>query len=66
MINLDEHIIEFDGKKYIPYEIAIKAYAEREEYEKNQAKFDAAMKLIETSVQDLSQALNINKIGGEE
>jgi len=66
MVNLEDHIVVIEGKKYVPYELAVEAYTQKHEYEENQAKFDAAMKLIETSVQDLSQALNISKLTGEE
>jgi len=59
MINLSEHIIVIDGKQYVPFDIAQKAYNEVYDYEKNSKKFDTAMKMIEDSIKGVSDALNI-------
>jgi hypothetical protein len=58
MIKLDDHVVEIDGVKYIPYEIAAKAYSEIYDYEKNQTKFDSAMKLIENSIRGISGVMD--------
>jgi hypothetical protein len=54
MINLDDHIIEIDGEKYVPLNVAQAAVAET--YSQN--KLDEAMELINKAMTDLSETVN--------
>ena len=54
MINLEEHIIEIEGKKYIPLDIAQTAQSEGF----NTSQLDEAMKLIKTSIKDINKSVN--------
>jgi len=54
MINLEEHIIEIEGKKYVPLDIAQTAQSEGF----NTSQLDEAMKLIKTSIKDINKSVN--------
>ena len=54
MINLEEHIIEIEGKKYVPLDIA--QTAQKEGF--NTSQLDEAMKLIKTSIKDINKSVN--------
>ena len=54
MINLDDHIIEIDGEKYVPFNVAQAAVAET--YSQN--KLDEAIELINKAMTDLSETVN--------
>tara|TARA_B100002019_G_C20992037_1_gene461030 strand:+ start:116 stop:298 length:183 start_codon:yes stop_codon:yes gene_type:complete len=54
MINLEEHIIEIEGKKYVPLDIAQTAQTEGF----NTSQLDEAMKLIKTSIKDINKSVN--------
>ena len=60
-INLKKHIVEFNGEKYLPYDIVAKAYEEIYAYETNQAKMDYALDLIKDSVKSMSNILDVDK-----
>ena len=54
MINLEEHIIEIEGIKYVPLHIAQTAQSEGF----NTSQIDEAMKLIKTSIKDINKSVN--------
>ena len=54
MINLNEHIVEIDGKEYVPLTIAQAAVAETY----NDTKFDDAMDMIKKAVSEMNQSVN--------
>ena len=54
MINLNEHIVEIEGKEYVPLTIAQAAVAET----CNDTKFDDAMDMIKKAVSEMNQSVN--------
>ena len=56
MINLEEHIVEIDGKQYIPYHIAVQAVHKISE---NTKEVDNAINIIKDPMKNLSN-LNID------
>ncbi len=54
MIKLEDHIVEVDGKEYVPVDIAKAAIA----VAYNDSKLDEAMNLIKESVQDINNSVN--------
>ncbi len=54
MINLEKFVIEIEGKKYIPFEIAQAAQSEGVDV----ATLDTAMELIKTSVKEINKSVN--------
>lgn len=54
MINLNDHIVEVDGKKFIPLEVAQAAVATA--YSEN--KLDEAMSSIQAAVKEINNSIN--------
>ena len=54
MINLQDHIIEIEGKKFVPLEIAEAAIA----VSYNDTKLDDAMNMIKQAVKDMNDSVN--------
>ena len=54
MINLEEHIVEIDGVKYVTLEIAQTAVAANI----NQSKLDDAMIMIQNSISQINDGIN--------
>ena len=54
MINLEEHIVEIEGVKYVPLEVAQAAVAETY----NIDKLDDAMNMIEKAVKEMNESVN--------
>ena len=54
MINLRDHIIEIEGKKFVPLEIAEAAVA----VSYNDTKLDDAMDMIKQAVKDMNDSVN--------
>jgi len=54
MINLEEHIVEIEGVKYVTLEIAKAAIAANI----NQSKLDDAMDMIQNSIKEINDGLN--------
>ena len=54
MINLRDHIIEIEGKKFVPLEIAEAAIA----VSYNDTKLDDAMDMIKQAVKDMNDSVN--------
>ena len=54
MINLEEHIVEIDGVKYVTLEIAQAAVAANI----NQSKLDDAMIMIQNSINQINDGIN--------
>tara|TARA_S200002703_G_C3577290_1_gene177289 strand:+ start:22 stop:204 length:183 start_codon:yes stop_codon:yes gene_type:complete len=54
MINLEEHIVEIDGVKYVTLEIAQTAVAANI----NQSKLDDAMIMIQNSINQINDGIN--------
>jgi len=59
-LDLKKHVVEIEGQKYIPYEIAEKAYQQIFDYDTNQKKLDGALALIQASVKSMNETLNID------
>lgn len=55
MINLEEHIVEIDGVKYIPYDVAIKA---TEEVQADAVKVDQAMQELHANLTQIQGLIN--------
>ena len=53
-INLEDHIVEVEGKKYVPFEIAQAAVA----VAYNDNKLDEAMSLIKKALDDVNKSVN--------
>tara|TARA_S200002703_G_scaffold67562_1_gene58754 strand:+ start:146 stop:328 length:183 start_codon:yes stop_codon:yes gene_type:complete len=54
MINLEEHIVEIEGVKYVTLEVAQAAVAETY----NIDKLDDAMNMIEKAVKEMNESVN--------
>ena len=54
MINLEEHIVEIEGVKYVTLEVAQAAVAETY----NIDKIDDAMNMIEKAVKEMNESVN--------
>ena len=54
MINLEEHVVEIEGVKYVTLEIAEAAVAANI----NQSKLDDAMILIQNSINQINDGIN--------
>jgi hypothetical protein len=54
MINLEEHVVEIEGVKYVTLEIAEAAIA----VNINQSKLDDAMILIQNSINQINDGIN--------
>ena len=54
MINLEEHIVEIEGVKYVTLEVAQAAVAETY----NIDKLDDAMNIIEKAVKEMNESVN--------
>jgi hypothetical protein len=54
MINLEEHVVEIEGVKYVTLEIAEAAIAANI----NQSKLDDAMILIQNSINQINDGIN--------
>ena len=54
MINLEEHVVEIEGVKYVTLEIAEAAIA----VNINQSKLDDAMILIQNSINEINDGIN--------
>tara|TARA_B100000497_G_C7597740_1_gene359320 strand:- start:644 stop:826 length:183 start_codon:yes stop_codon:yes gene_type:complete len=54
MINLEEHIVEIEGVKYVTLEIAETAIAANI----NQSKLDDAMLMIQNSINEINDGIN--------
>jgi hypothetical protein len=54
MINLEEHIVEIEGVKYVTLEIAEAAIAANI----NQSKLDDAMLMIQNSINQINDGIN--------
>lgn len=55
MINLSKHIVEIDGKKYVPYEIAVEATTA---VQADADKIDKAMQDLHTNLMSISGIIN--------
>ena len=58
MTNLNDHIKEIDGIKYVPLDLAQKAIAEVYQYEKYQDKLSNAMAEFKTAMNDINSITN--------
>ena len=54
MINLEDHVIEIDGKKYIPLELAQAAQAEG----LDTSSLDSALDMIRQAMNDVNESVN--------
>jgi hypothetical protein len=54
MIKLTDHVLEIDGKEYVPLEVAKAAVAESY----NDTKLDDAMGMIKKAVKEMNQSVN--------
>ena len=54
MINLNDHVVEIDGKEYVPLTVAQAAVAETY----NDTKFDDAMEMIKKAVNEMNSSVN--------
>ena len=54
MINLNEHVVQIDGKEFVPLSVAQAAVAETY----SESKFDEAMDLIKKAVNEMNQSVN--------
>ena len=55
MINLEEHIVEIDGVKYIPYNVAVKA---TEAVQADAVKVDQAMQELHANLTQIQGLIN--------
>jgi hypothetical protein len=58
MINLEKYKVTIEGKEYIPFEIAEKAYKEIYDAKIGQQKLDAALSLLNDSVNNIGSVLS--------
>jgi|SaaInl6LU_22_DNA_1037377.scaffolds.fasta_scaffold32222_2 hypothetical protein len=54
MINLNDHVVEIDGKEYVPLTVAQAAVAETY----NDTKLDDAMEMIKKAVNEMNSSVN--------
>lgn len=54
MINLEEHIVEIEGVKFVPLEIAVKAQAEG----LDTSLLDSALDMIRQSMVNVNESVN--------
>ena len=54
MINLNDHIVEFENVQYVPLKIAQAAVAEAY----NDNKLDEAMSLVRSAINDINKSVN--------
>jgi hypothetical protein len=62
MIDLNKHKVTIEGKDYIPFSIAEKAYKEIYDAKLGQKKLDNALELLNNSVKSISTVLNTIEI----
>lgn len=57
MINLNEHIVEIEGKEYVPLSIVITAIEQASNLQAYQAKLDEAMKMMNDAFKDINNSV---------
>ena len=57
MINLNEHIVEIEGKEYVPLSIAITAIEQASNLQAYQAKLDEAMKMMNDAFKGINNTV---------